>query len=84
MCLGIPGRIVEMSENRGVVEFGTVRRAIDLRLLDHPAIGEYVLVHAGFAINKIDEEEAQKTLDLIEEMELAGAEEQTEQRDEPA
>jgi hydrogenase expression/formation protein HypC len=81
MCLGIPGKIVEMNGNRGIVEFGTVRRAIDLRLVDSLAVGDYVLVHAGFAINKIDEEEARKTLDLIAEMERTATEQ--EHRDAP-
>ena len=68
MCLGIPGKILEIDDNTAVVEFGNVRRNIDTRLIEEPRMGEYVLVQAGFAINKIDEEEALRTLELISEL----------------
>lgn len=67
MCLGVPGKITEMNGAMGKVEFSGVRREIHLGLVDEVAIGDWVLVHAGFAIQKLDAEEAQKTLDLLKE-----------------
>ncbi len=69
MCLAVPMRIVEMSGSRAVVELGGVRREASLDLLEGAAVGDYVIVHAGFAIEKLKPEEAQKTLDLFRELE---------------
>ena len=75
MCLGIPGRVVEISdpENKlGLVEVGGVRRQVNLACIvteDHPVeacVGDWVLVHVGFAMSRIDEDEARKTLELLE------------------
>lgn len=71
MCLGIPGKVIKIEAERGEVLFGTVKRTVDLRLVDDVKVGEYVLVHAGFAISKLDPEEARKTLELIAEMQSA-------------
>jgi hydrogenase expression/formation protein HypC len=73
MCLAIPGRIVEFvdEENRiAKVEVGGIRRNINLGLLaDVPiALGDYVLIHVGFAMSKIDEHEAMETLRLLQEL----------------
>jgi hydrogenase expression/formation protein HypC len=71
MCLAIPGRIVEIvdPENRiAKVEVGGVRRNVNLALLDDAGLGDYVLIHVGFAISKVDEREAEKTLRLLEEL----------------
>jgi hydrogenase expression/formation protein HypC len=68
MCLGIPMKVVEVHGDRGMVEIGGVKREASFQLLENVKIGEYVLVHAGYAINKIDEEEAQETLDLLREI----------------
>jgi hydrogenase expression/formation protein HypC len=68
MCLAIPMQLTEISGDRGVAEAGGVRREVGLQLLDGLKIGDYVLVHAGFAIQKVDEEEARKTLDLFREL----------------
>ena len=66
MCLGIPGKIETINEDLiAMVTFGTVKRRVDVRLVDDPKVGEYVLVHAGFAINKISETEAKETLELL-------------------
>ncbi len=77
MCLGIPGRIVEirdLSEHRAFVDVEGVRREVNIGLLvgteggmavDSIGVGDWVLVHVGFAMAKIDEEEAQHTLDLV-------------------
>ena len=77
MCLGIPGHIVELSsvDNKlGMVEIGGVRREVNLTCIvdeSHPpasCVGEWVLVHVGFAISRIDEEEAKRTIELFAEM----------------
>ena len=73
MCLGIPGRVVEMDSEAtmpmGVVDFGGARRETCLvYVADEISLGDYVIVHAGFAISRLDEEEAQRTLDLLREM----------------
>jgi hydrogenase expression/formation protein HypC len=71
MCLAIPGRIVEMVDEAGdvaKVEVGGVRRNINVALLDGVSVGDYVLIHVGFALSKIDEREAAETLRLIEEL----------------
>lgn len=69
MCLGIPMEVVDIGEDRmGIVEMAGVRREVGLHLVDDVEIGEYVIVHAGFAISKLDEKEAQETLALLREM----------------
>lgn len=68
MCLGIPMKVVEVHGDKGIVEIGGVNREASFQLLENVKVGEYVLVHAGYAINKINEEEAQETLDLLREI----------------
>ena len=69
MCLAIPARIVELSGHRAKIELlGNVREA-DLSLVENPALGEWVLVHAGFAIEKLSEEDARETLNLLMQVE---------------
>ena len=73
MCLAIPGRIVEFVDEEnavGKVEIGGVRRNVNLGLLDRGtlALGDYVLVHVGFAMSRIDEHEAEETLRLLREI----------------
>jgi hydrogenase expression/formation protein HypC len=71
MCLAIPGRIVEMVDEAGFiakVEVGGVRRNINVALLDAVSVGDYVLIHVGFALSKVDEHEAAETLRLLEEL----------------
>lgn len=64
MCLAIPARVMEKNGDRGKVDFGGgVLREVDLTLVDAD-VGDYVLVHAGFAIQVLDEEEARETLRL--------------------
>ncbi|MEW5806410.1 MAG: HypC/HybG/HupF family hydrogenase formation chaperone [Acidobacteriota bacterium] len=65
MCLGIPMKVVKIEENLGIVETGGVKRRIFLDLIDDVKEGDYVIVHAGYAIHRIDEKEAQENLDLI-------------------
>ncbi len=64
MCLAIPARIILIEENKATVDFGGVTRVISLALLPETVVGDYVLVHTGYAIQKVDREEAEKTLDL--------------------
>jgi hydrogenase expression/formation protein HypC len=69
MCLGIPGEVVGITDpaaNLATVNVGGVRRAINIGLLDDVSPGDWVLVHVGFAMSKIDEAEAQATLALLE------------------
>jgi hydrogenase expression/formation protein HypC len=76
MCLAIPGRVVEFADevNRlAVVDVAGVRRTVNVGLLDEDADGgakpgDWVLIHVGFALSKVDEEEAQATLRLLEGM----------------
>ena len=78
MCLGIPGRIIEIYEHQGLtmgkVDFGGVIRAACLAYVPDAQVGDYTIVHVGFALNLINEEEAQKTLDLLNEIGLLGDE----------
>jgi len=68
MCLGIPGKIVEIEKNVAKVDVGGVSRDISLDLCPDVSVGEYVLIHTGFAIQKVDEEEAKETLDLLRQI----------------
>jgi hydrogenase expression/formation protein HypC len=69
MCLAIPVRVVEMpSVETAVVDLGGVRKEISLALVEDVAVGDYVIVHVGFALNKLNAEEAEKTLALFAEM----------------
>ncbi len=67
MCLAIPMRVVERREFDATAEVGGVRRTVSMMLCPDAGSGDYVLVHAGYAITEIDEEEAARTLALIEE-----------------
>jgi hydrogenase expression/formation protein HypC len=68
MCLAIPSRIVEINNNMGIIDVDGVRREASLLLLENPGVGDYVIVHAGFAIQKIDEAEAQESLKVLREI----------------
>jgi len=68
MCVAIPMRLVEKSDIIGVVELEGLKREVSLQLLDEVNVGEYLIVHAGFAIQKLDEDEALETLELIREI----------------
>jgi len=71
MCLAVPMRVLEVKGNMAVAELGGVRREVGLHLLEDIKVGDYVLVHAGFAIEKVDPEEAERTLEILSE--IAGA-----------
>ncbi len=68
MCLAVPVLIQTIEDTRAVVELGGVKRTISLMLMPEARVGNYVLVHAGYAIGILDEEEAKETLHLLEEM----------------
>lgn len=81
MCLGVPGKIVEIYETNGLtmgkIDFGGVMREACLTYVPEAQVGDYVLVHVGFVLNAISEEEANETLALLNEIvnleeELAG------------
>jgi hydrogenase expression/formation protein HypC len=72
MCLGIPMRIIERTGDDAIVESGGVRKNIRVDLLRNVGVGEYVLVHAGYAIERLDEAEALETLDLLRRVYEAG------------
>ena len=74
MCLAVPARILSIDGVLAEVEFGSVRRIISLQLLPQAKVGDYVLVHTGFAISIIDPEEARRTLELLEQMEQSAQE----------
>jgi hydrogenase expression/formation protein HypC len=67
MCLAIPMRLVERKEMEGTVELDGVRRTISLMLLPEAEVGQHVLIHAGYAIGAVDEDEAMRTLELLRE-----------------
>jgi len=82
MCLGVPGKVVsitrhELGMQMGRVQFGGIQKEVCLSFLPEIQVGEYVIVHAGFAISQVDEEEAAKTFEILKQMgdlsaELAG------------
>ncbi len=78
MCLAIPGRILRIAEENGQrmaqVEFGGVLQPVSLHLTPQAALGDYVLVHVGFAISRIDAEEAARTWRTLQEMDLLSGE----------
>jgi hydrogenase expression/formation protein HypC len=65
MCLAIPSRIVKIHDNMATIDVDGVQRETSLLLLEDAHIGDYVIVHAGFAIQKLDEEAALETLRLL-------------------
>ena len=67
MCLAIPSKIVKMENNMATIDVDGVKREASLLLLEDAKIGDYVIVHAGFAINKIDEAAAIETLNFLKE-----------------
>ena len=69
MCLGVPGKVVEVRGDRATVDFWGVRREVRLDIVDEPvAPGDYVLNHVGFAIRRIPESEIEETLALYEQL----------------
>jgi len=66
MCLAIPARVVELPElDVAVIDVGGVRKRVSLALVDGVSVGDYVVVHVGYALTKLDAEQAARTLDLF-------------------
>ena len=78
MCLGIPGKVTTLYEVNGMkmgkVDFGGVVKEACLEYLPEIQVGDYTIVHVGFGISQLDEEEAQRTLELLREMDLLAGE----------
>ncbi len=69
MCLAIPARIIEfLDDDTARVELGGVKKDISLALVDDVAIGDYVIVHVGYALSRLDTDEAERTLKLFAQM----------------
>ena len=73
MCLGVPGKVVRVTENEqgmamGTVDFGGIRKEICLAYVPEAQVGDYVIVHVGFALSKVDEAEAQETFEMLRQM----------------
>ncbi|KKQ34293.1 MAG: Hydrogenase assembly chaperone hypC/hupF [candidate division WS6 bacterium GW2011_GWA2_37_6] len=66
MCLGVPMKLIKINGVTGIAEIGGLQREIGLLLVDNANVGDYVIVHAGYAIQKLDEKEAFKTIALLE------------------
>jgi hydrogenase expression/formation protein HypC len=74
MCLAIPVRVVEVgADDTAIVDLGGVRKQISLALLADVQVGDYVILHVGYALTKLDPAEAEKTLALFAELNAAGA-----------
>ncbi len=73
MCLGIPGKVIEVRDENGLamgrVDFGGVRKEACLAYVQDVQVGDYVIVHVGFALSRVDEDEARKVFDYLREME---------------
>lgn len=67
MCLAIPSKIVEIKNNMATLDVDGVKREASLLLLEDASVGDYVIVHAGFAINKLDADAAEETIRLLKE-----------------
>lgn len=68
MCLAVPVKVVAIDGNEAEVEIGGVKRRVSIVLTPEARVGDYVLLHTGYAINVINEAEAQETLKILEEM----------------
>jgi len=67
MCWSVPGKILEIKENIATIEISGLKKDIALDLIDDPKVGEYVVVHAGYAIEKVNEESANFTIDFFKQ-----------------
>jgi hydrogenase expression/formation protein HypC len=78
MCLAVPGKVIEIFEKNGLkmgqIDFGGVTREVCLAYVPEVKVGDYAIIHAGFALNLLDETEAQETLRLLGEISTLGEE----------
>ena len=70
MCLAVPARIIALDGDHAIVDLDGIRKEASVVLLDDVAVGDYVLIHVGFALERIDAEEAEKTLAMFEELRI--------------
>ncbi len=68
MCISVPMKVLEINGQRGIADIGGMSREIDLRFLSQVEVGDYVIVHAGFALQRLDQNEAEETLSLLREV----------------
>ncbi len=68
MCLGVPAKVIKIEDKTATVSLGGVEYKAGLQLLENVRVGDYILLHAGFAIEKVDPEEAEETMKLIREI----------------
>jgi hydrogenase expression/formation protein HypC len=68
MCLAVPAKILSINGDMAVIELGGTQRQASLTLLENPAVGDWVIIHAGFAIEKLSEEDAEQTFALLREI----------------
>jgi len=73
MCLAVPVKVVSIEGDQAEVDIGGVGRKVSIALTPEAKVGDYVLLHTGYALNVLDEEEAQETLSLLKRMVEAGA-----------
>ncbi|MDY6950821.1 MAG: HypC/HybG/HupF family hydrogenase formation chaperone [Thermodesulfobacteriota bacterium] len=71
MCLAVPAKVTKIDGDMATVEVGGIARGASLMLVDDVTVGDYVLVHAGFAIHRVDAEEAEESLRLLRQLVLA-------------
>jgi hydrogenase expression/formation protein HypC len=72
MCLALPVRVIErVGESEAIVDLGGIRKPISLALVDDVAVGDYVILHVGYALSRLDPDEAEKTLALFREAGLS-------------
>ncbi len=68
MCLAVPAKVIEINGEMATVDLGGVHRAVSTLMVPDISLGDYVITHAGFALHKVDEADAQASLDLLREM----------------
>lgn len=68
MCIAVPAKIEEIIDNDAIVSYGNVKVKVNIVFIDDPKVGDFILVHAGCAIQKIDEEYAKETLEIFKEL----------------
>lgn len=69
MCLAIPAQITQLlDDDRAIINLGGITKEISIALLEKVAVGDYVIIHVGYALTRLDEKEAEKTLDLFAQM----------------
>jgi hydrogenase expression/formation protein HypC len=72
MCVAVPGKVISINKDTAVISYMDLEREIDISLIPNVKVGDYVIVHAGFAIQVIDHEEAIKSIELFDEIEGIG------------